>query len=48
MSQINDLIVRKGQQTLENHPFVTVKGFFYRLARRLSWNIDSCQMGVSW
>jgi hypothetical protein len=32
---INDLMFGKGQVPPENHPLIAVRGFFYRLVRRL-------------
>jgi len=29
----DDLMVGRGQETLENHPLIVVRGFFYRLVR---------------
>jgi hypothetical protein len=31
---INDLMFGRGQDTLENHPLIAGRGFFYRLVRQ--------------
>jgi hypothetical protein len=32
-SVFDNLMLERGQETNENHPFIVVRGFFYRLVR---------------